>query len=738
MKQSLTFSLLLLLTVSLYAENWMKRLPDDAYVANLSIPGSHDTGTGNGFPGITTSIYGPFGNKYARTQEKSFQDQWELGVRAFDMRPAVKDGYLNDNHGIMPTNLRFDNALYFLRDKLIENPSEFTIIHLLHASAGDDNASNYGEMLLELVGRDDLKDFFIDFKPTLTVREMRGKILLLSRDQYADSPVGGFFRNWTGQLDWNAQRNGQIVGASGSTGKLYMQDFAESFREGDLDRKVAAVRQLLDFSTKHVTNSASDIVWVYNFASAYSKTSRLYIPFIVDEEISSSDGYRDNAAATNAAIIDYLNDPSNTAGPTGIILADYVGVNSSNGYETRGQELVDVLIANNFRYLRDMDQVEENAGTASKPLDMSARIVNPCFNSNLLQGWDGDQFGAVNPNENAEHFNHDFNTYQTITDLPNGVYAISCKAFYRAGEAQEACDHYRARDLTLRNACLYATTGTKTLTFPIVSPFSKTLTKARGVGREITAKVGTRNYYIPDDMIAAEDYMHGLGTYDNVIFAGVYNHKLKFGVRKTATAGVDWCCFDDFTLTYYGNTADSYRKWLTEMRKHKLSYTSVTVSKSYLDAYNAAFNATASSRSEANNAMQVIDAAWVQIATNAELWAEYKQVAAEAVEAFNNNQYSEEARAFLRDYYQNVYQKRLSALLLTNEELLQAIEEMREYIEAMSTGGWTSIPDLTKDNGLKTTDYKLWTLDGKLVESPQQPGLYIIRSSDGRLRKVFR
>ena len=268
MKHALALSLLLLLTLSIHAENWVKRLPDNAYVANLSIPGSHDTGTGNGFPGITTSIYGPFGDKYARTQERNLEEQWNIGVRAFDMRPAVKDDYLNDNHGIMPTNLRFDNALYFLRDKLIENPSEFAIIHLLHASAGDDNASNYGERLLELVGRDDLKDFFIDFKKDLTVREMRGKILLLSRDQYADSPVGGFFRNWTGQLDWNAQRNGQIVGASGSTATLYMQDFAETHQEGALDQKVAAIRQLLDFSTKHVTNSAADIVWVYNFASA--------------------------------------------------------------------------------------------------------------------------------------------------------------------------------------------------------------------------------------------------------------------------------------------------------------------------------------------------------------------------------------------------------------------------------------------------------------------------------------
>ena len=738
MKNSLTLTLLLLLTMSLHAENWMKRLPDDAYVANLSIPGSHDTGTGNGFPGITVSIYGPFGDKYARTQEKSFQDQWELGVRAFDMRPAVKDGYLNDNHGIMPTKLRFDDALYFLRDKLIENPSEFAIIHVLHASAGDDNASNYGEKLLELVNRDDLKDFLIDFKPTLTVREMRGKILMISRDQYADTPVGGFFRNWTGQLDWNAQRNGQIVGASGETASLYMQDFAETHRDGDLDRKVAGVRQLLDFSTKHKTNSASDIVWVYNFASAYSKTSRLYIPFIVDEEISSSDGYRDNAAHTNAAIIDYLNDPSNPAGPTGIILADYVGVNSSNGYNTRGQELVDVLIANNFRYLKDMYQVVESDATYRKPLDMSARIVSPCFNSNLRQGWEGDQFGAVNPNENAEHFNRNFNTYQTITDLPNGVYAVGCKAFYRAGEAQESNDHFRAKDRALRNACLFTTAGSETLTFPIVSPFSKSVTRAKGVGREISVKQGSANYFIPDDMIAAEYYMHVVDAYDNVIFAGVNNNTLTFGVKKDKSAGMDWCVFDDFTLTYYGDQPTAYRQWLTEMKKKKVSYLSVTVSKSYLNTYNSAFSATASNRDEAIAAMRAIDVAWEEIALNAELWAQYKQVGKEAEAMLNSDQYSEDAKAFLQSYYLSVYVKNLETLALTNEELPDAIAELREYMNLVSTGEWTGVSEMPADNGQRTTDNRLWTLDGKLVNTTQQPGLYIIRSRDGKVHKVLR
>ena len=738
MKYVQTFIALLTLALPMQADNWMKRLPDEAYVCNLSIPGSHDTGTGNGFPGVTTSIYGPFGDMYARTQDKNLEEQWNIGVRAFDLRPCIKDDYINVNHGIMPTNLRFDNALTFLRDKLRENPSEFVVIHLLHASDGDDNASNYGERLLQLLGRDDLKDFFIDFKKDLTVREMRGKMLLLSRNDYASSPVGGFFRNWTRQLDWDAQRNGRIDGANGSSATLYMQDFAETHQEGALDRKVAAIRQLLDFSTKHKTNKVSDIVWVYNFASAYSKTSRLYIPFIIDQEISSSDGYRDNAAHTNAAIIDYLADPANTAGPTGIILADYVGVDTSNGYNTRGQELVDAIIANNFRYLKDMYQVGEDDATYRKPLDMSARIVNPCFNSNILQGWEGDAFGADNPKENAEHFNRDFDTYQTLTDLPNGVYAIGVKAFYRAGEAQEAYDHYRLRDQALRNARLYATTGSETLTFPIVSPFSKTFTSPKGKGREAYAANGSKKYYIPDDMIAAEYYMHTVNVYDNVIFAGVDNHTLTFGVRKDKSAGLDWCVFDDFTLTYYGNQSTSYRQWLSDMKKRKLAYTTVTVSKSYLDAYNTAFSASATDRASAIAAMQAIDVAWEEIAINAELWEEYKQVAAEAEAILNGNQHSEGAKSFLRDYYMSVYQKHLAALDLSNDELPEYIEELRDYINWAITDGWTGISEVPTDNVQWSKLNGQWSIDGRSVANPQQPGLYLIKGHDGKVRKVLK
>lgn len=351
MKKTL-LSLLLTTCMSSYtfADNWMKHLPDETYVAVLSIPGSHDTATGEGFEEGTES----WGDTFARTQDLTVGEQWKLGIRAFDLRPATREGYLHCNHGIIATKVRFDEVLFQLRDSLIANPTEFAIIHLLHASDGDKVENAYNSMIQELLKSDELKPYLADFRTDLTVGDMRGKILIQSRDKYASKPIGGFFSNWCGYVDWNAQTQGLITGATSSTyakGRLYMQDFSDTHKEGDIDVKIGAINKMLDFSTQHVTKTRGQIVWVYNFASAYSKT--------LLGSVSTSDGYRDNATYTHTAIIKYLN--SHVAGPTGIILMDYAGVDQSGEYQTRGKELVDLLIANNFKYLTyETDEMKVN------------------------------------------------------------------------------------------------------------------------------------------------------------------------------------------------------------------------------------------------------------------------------------------------------------------------------------------------------------------------------------------
>jgi hypothetical protein len=174
------------------------------------------------------------------------------------------------------------------------------------------------------------------------------------------------------------------------------------------------------------------------------------------------------------------------------------------------------------------------------------------------------------------------------------------------------------------------------------------------------------------------------------------------------------------------------------MRKKKLSYTSVTVSKNYLDTYNNAFTATATNRDEAIAAMRAIDAAWEEIALNAELWAEYKQVGKEAEAMLNSDLYSEEAKSFLRTYYQSAYLANTASLALTNEELPEAIAELREYMDLVNTGEWTGISSVPSDNAQCSVFNVQYSVDGKKVSTMQQPGLYIIRSSSGTVRKILR
>lgn len=324
------------------ADDWMGHLPDSLRVCELSIPGAHDAATGNGFSGLTA----PLGKVFARTQDLDLAAQWAAGARAFDLRPATRKGYLSICHGFVKTKLRLAEALCLLRDSLRAHPTEFAIVHLRHEVEGDKvkDEGAYEALLLELLGQEGLKDFMADFRPGLTVGEMRGKILLLSRDRYAHRPVGGFLQGWCGRIDWEAQTRGRIIGPDGDaspseSAALYVQDFSDTRAEGAIAQKVAAIRQLLDFSTVRTIGNQGDFVWVFNFASAYCR-GRI---------ASTSNGYRENASHTNAAIIDYL--LTHDAGPAGIVFMDYLGVEKSHRHLTHGKELVRQLIDSNFRYL---------------------------------------------------------------------------------------------------------------------------------------------------------------------------------------------------------------------------------------------------------------------------------------------------------------------------------------------------------------------------------------------------
>ena len=345
-------TLFFLFAVNVAASDWMKNLPDNVYLSQLSLPGTHDSGTGNG-------INPAFMAAFAQCQDITLGQQWAAGVRAFDLRPCVKDDYININHGITATNLRFDDALFQLRDSLQAHPSEFAFVHYHYDNDFDNDRDKYLPLLQELLSRDDLKDFLVPFRRDLTLGDVRGKMLLISRQSYADYPyTGGFIRNWTSALDWDAQTSGSITGMDNdidSSAPLYMQDYYNvDWTSEGFQKKADAVTQLLEWSTTHKTESPEDVVWVMNYTSAYPGF------------VSTADGYRENATHSNAAVIDYLS--THEAGPTGVVFMDFC-VDESNGKVTRGQELINALVENNYKCLGNASTaISTNTSEAPKRL----------------------------------------------------------------------------------------------------------------------------------------------------------------------------------------------------------------------------------------------------------------------------------------------------------------------------------------------------------------------------------
>lgn len=91
--------------------NWMyERVKRDIKVCRIAIPGTHDSGT---------SGVGPYTAFAAKTQEKDLADQWNIGVRTFDLRVRNKkdDGDPYIFHNFIPCDLSYKDAITTLLRK---------------------------------------------------------------------------------------------------------------------------------------------------------------------------------------------------------------------------------------------------------------------------------------------------------------------------------------------------------------------------------------------------------------------------------------------------------------------------------------------------------------------------------------------------------------------------------------------------------------------------------------------
>ena len=263
--------------------------------------------------------------------------------------------------------------------------------------------------------------------------------------------------------------------------------------------------------------------------------------------------------------------------------------------------------------------------TGQNPQDATLWIVNPDFkNDDLKTGWSGTAFGSYGPKENAEHFSKTYDTYQDITVKYPGLYLVGVNAFYRAGNSSVAFDNYMANNEQSKYARLYATVGEDTEETPITSPYQGAPNKSQGKGSESSAG----GFFIPNNMEAAEYYMHTLGLYANLVPIEVSeaDATLRIGVKKETTITDDWSIFDDFSLIFCGAGDDRWVGYAKTLAAKYPDYANTTaVTASYKDAYLAVKNnPTGTNKEEVDAYVASLVDVKAELDKNISLWKTYE------------------------------------------------------------------------------------------------------------------
>lgn len=338
-------------------------------------------------------------------------------------------------------------------------------------------------------------------------------------------------------------------------------------------------------------------------------------------------------------------------------------------------------------------------GTAENPKDATSLLQNPNFDGASNAGWSGTApnmvgSGSHGPANVAEVYNNTFDTYQILSGMPAGVYALRAYTTFRGSWKDY-------KNGTPAAAKLYAMTSADEQSVPFINMWS-VLNTTPMAGKTYFGTNAAENsqdedgvtYYSPNDPSAARLYFEK-GYYKNMLFFDT-DGTAQVGVKNKSkcTDGCDnWSIFDTFSLTYYGNSEASYQKWVDVTIDESFpSYEGVTCTASYLEAFNEMLNNlktnyTATNRDQAIAAVEAFKAlsgdelaAADSLKENVLLWAKYQSVVSEAERMTSDPDYM----AFtgdISDYLMIDYEEIMEYKELNNEELNKEIAYVQSMIE---------------------------------------------------------
>lgn len=330
-------------------KSWMANLDDDCYVSQISLPGTHDAGA---YSDAASNIL----ENIAITQVYDIPTQFNKGVRVLDFRPECSSTNASDDfdiaHGIISLDVTFEEVLSDAVEWLAVHPTEFIIIQLKNESSSSTPlfSSTKHFTYWQRFMRDKLlkvdSDYVIkEFSPSMTLREARGKLLFMSRDDYYSDSSYSEYGGWVGCKISGWNDNSELWdktfytapnhenSTEGGVGTLWVSDI---YKGGTLQnvsqtKKKSAIDNCLSGAKSNTSPSTWYMTWLN----------------VSDNGLGTSNPGRRTQEYNNYVYQKLTNGseyPNSTYYNTGIIMIDWAGYS-----DYKGDLVLEAIIDNNFK-----------------------------------------------------------------------------------------------------------------------------------------------------------------------------------------------------------------------------------------------------------------------------------------------------------------------------------------------------------------------------------------------------
>ena len=234
--------------------------------------------------------------------------------------------------------------------------------------------------------RGKFNDYIVEYTPYLKVKDMRGKMVIFRRDRidFAYIAKAGNFGTWRSDSElWTEESLVSVSNAKDPTvrGTMAVTDVSSPENDDQLQTELNSIAAINKFAREQVrpneaktANSSYKPTWVMCFTSG-----ALYN--------ENRTGYAQNASHTNPHLTNLIKQSAadGKAGPTGIVLSDWVYVTEDSGYKTDGEtadtQIVPTIALNNFDYISEFILDDElfsgNLETAETFWDLNTQYIFP-------------------------------------------------------------------------------------------------------------------------------------------------------------------------------------------------------------------------------------------------------------------------------------------------------------------------------------------------------------------------